>query len=108
LGVFVAVALGLMVWFPIYYWLRDRARRFGNSTPNPQKPNRALVTCGILFLAALICAFWAGQQSDLELEHPSPSLLVLLAIICLSGSVVSLAWAIYVRRYGSRQSHDAA
>ncbi len=24
---FVAFLLGLMVWFPIYYWRRDRARR---------------------------------------------------------------------------------
>jgi hypothetical protein len=24
---FVAFLFGLMVWFPIYYWRRDRARR---------------------------------------------------------------------------------
>jgi hypothetical protein len=24
---FVAVHLGLIVWFPVYYWRKDRARR---------------------------------------------------------------------------------
>ena len=109
LGVFVTVALGLMVWFPIYYWLRDRARRLGYSRPISQTRNRrASALCGTLVLATLICAFWAAQQSYLELNNPSPLLLVVLAIICLGGSVASLAWAIHLRRQEARDSHDAA
>jgi hypothetical protein len=26
---FVAVLAGLMIWFPVYYWRKDRARRSG-------------------------------------------------------------------------------
>ena len=71
LGVFVAVALGLVVWFRIYYWLRDRARRLGYWTPIPQTRNRrALVICGIVFLAALICTFGRLSRAILGLSIP--------------------------------------
>ncbi len=26
-GLFVLLLFGLMVWFPVYYWRKDRARR---------------------------------------------------------------------------------
>jgi hypothetical protein len=65
---------------------------------NRSAPRRAFVLAGASLIAGLFFAMWTWQQIDLELQNPSPLLLLLITLLCLFAAAACLGWAIGWKR----------